>query len=137
MSNSYELILKVPFYDLDPMKVVWHGNYFKYFDQARFALFERYNIDLYEYLHEKRYAFPITRTSIKHIFPLRYNDEFICKAFVTEAKYKIVTNFEIRLTRDKTMCAKGKSEQLAVKLPEMELQFEIPADIRSALGLGQ
>jgi len=135
MSNSCELILKVPFCDLDPMKVVWHGNYLRYFDQARFALFERYNIDLYKYLHKKRYAFPITRTSIKHIFPLKYNDEFICKASVTEVKYKIVTNFEIRLTKDKTICTRGKSEQLAVKLPEMELQFEIPSDIRIALRL--
>ena len=37
--RSHEIRLSVPFHDLDPMDVVWHGNYLKYFDMARFALF--------------------------------------------------------------------------------------------------
>lgn len=134
MSYSFEIKLKVPFHDLDPMRVVWHGNYFKYFDKARFALFEAAGIDLYGYLMEKQYVFPITRTSVKHIAPLGPNDAFICKATVTEARYKIAMNFEIRRIPGNETCARGKSEQVAVKLPDMELDFEIPADIRSALG---
>ena len=35
---SYEVTLKVPFYDLDPMQIVWHGHYLKYFDIARSEL---------------------------------------------------------------------------------------------------
>ncbi|MFQ8625045.1 MAG: hypothetical protein ACLSA2_00440 [Candidatus Gastranaerophilaceae bacterium] len=27
---SAETLIEVPFYDLDPMNVVWHGNYIKY-----------------------------------------------------------------------------------------------------------
>ena len=30
-----QLIHKVEFYDLDPMNVVWHGNYIKYLEAAR------------------------------------------------------------------------------------------------------
>jgi acyl-CoA thioester hydrolase len=65
---------------------------------------------------------------------LRYRDEFTCKATVTEAQYKIVINFEIRLVGDNQLCARGKSEQVAVKYPAMEILFEIPDDIRKALG---
>ena len=36
-----ELELKIPFYDLDPMNVVWHGNYIKYMEQARCDLFSK------------------------------------------------------------------------------------------------
>ena len=32
--------IKVPFHDLDPGNVVWHGRYFKYFESARTLLFE-------------------------------------------------------------------------------------------------
>lgn len=51
-----------------------------------------------------------------------------------EAKYKIVIDFKIRLAKDNKICAKGRSEQVAVKCPEMEMMFEIPQDMRTALG---
>ena len=33
--------LKVEFYDLDPMNVVWHGNYLKYLEAARCDMLEK------------------------------------------------------------------------------------------------
>jgi acyl-CoA thioester hydrolase len=38
------------------------------------------------------------------------------------------------LIRDNQLCAGGRSEQVAVKYPDMEILFEIPDDIRIALG---
>lgn len=125
--------MTVPFHDLDPLQVVWHGNYMKYFDRARFALLKKYGVDLHLYSREKNIIFPLTRNSTKYIQPLRYQDEFICKAAVTESRYKIAMDFEIRLAGDGTVCTRAKSEQVAVKLPEMEILFEIPEDIRKAL----
>ena len=134
MSYSFELKLSVPFHDLDPMRIVWHGNYLKYFDQARFALFDHAGVNLYKYLIDKQYVFPITRTSTKHIAPLQPNDAFICKATVVEARYKISMAFEIRRLSDNTICTRGTSDQVAVIMPKMELELEIPKDIRKALG---
>ena len=134
MSYSYETQMKVAFHDLDPMQVVWHGNYLKYFDVARFGLFADAGIDLYDYMINRHYVFPVTRSSIKHIAPLRPFDEFICRGTVVEAEYKIVMDFEIRLAEDDQLCARGNSEQVAVKYPEMEMKFEVPMDIRKALG---
>jgi acyl-CoA thioester hydrolase len=134
MPASFEISLKVPFHDLDPLQVVWHGNYLKYFDIARFGLFENAGIDLYRYQLEKQFLFPITKTTVKHIAPLGLNDEFICKAAVTDTRYKIAMAFEIRLAATGKLCTRCTSEQVAVKTPSMELEFEIPADIRKALG---
>jgi len=136
MPASFEIKLKVPFHDLDPLQVVWHGNYFKYFDIARFGLFEKAGIDLHRYQVENQVLFPLTKNSVKHIAPLKFNDEFICKATVMEARYKITIAFEIRLAANAKLCARCTSEQVAVKTPSMELEFEIPADIRTALGFG-
>lgn len=133
MAFSFEINLSVPFHDLDPMMIVWHGNYFKYFDKARFALFDAAGIDLYRYMVDRQIVFPITRTSTKHIQPLRANNKFSCKATVTEARNKIAIDFEIRIING-DLCTRGKSEQLAVKLPDMDLEFEIPADIQRAFG---
>jgi acyl-CoA thioester hydrolase len=132
--KSYEVRLRVPFYDLDPLHMVWHGNYLKYFDIARSELFHSLGVDLFSYFNRTSYFFPITKTSTKHIVSLRYRDEFKCKATVTEARYKIVVEFQIRSGEMNHLCAKGRSEQLAVKYPEMEMMFEIPQEIRKALG---
>jgi acyl-CoA thioester hydrolase len=133
---SHEIELSVPFHDLDPMQIVWHGNYYKYFDQARFALFERHGVDLYRYFKESGYLFPIVKTTTKHIIPLRYGDLFHCRALVLEARAKIVIDFEIRLSRNGEIVTRGRSEQVAVRYPGMELEFEIPDEVRNALGHG-
>jgi len=133
-NHSSEIMHKVPFYDLDPMQIVWHGNYFHYFEDARVALFAQLGIDLYEFYTRTHYLFPIIKTSTKHIYPLRHGDEFICKASLVEGKMKIVVDFEISLKHDGKLCARGRTEQVTVKAPEMEIMFAIPDEIRKALG---
>lgn len=131
--RSTSVKLLVPYYDVDMMEVVWNGNYFKYFERARQALFLESGLDLRSYMKEKRFVFPVIRSKIKHIRPLRVNDEFICTAFLQEVKIKIVLGFEIRLTANGLVCAKGQSEQVALLLPEMEMAYQIPEDVQQAL----
>jgi acyl-CoA thioester hydrolase len=134
MRPSHEVTLKVPFYDLDPMQIVWHGNYLKYFDIARAELFDHLGVDLFDFHDRTNTIFPIIRTAVKHVRPLKRGDEFVCRATVKEARTKIVVTFEIRLVKDGTLCAKGSTEQVAVRVPEMELAFSIPEEICRALG---
>jgi acyl-CoA thioester hydrolase len=132
--KSCQVKFSVPFHDLDPLQIVWHGNYMKYFDMTRSDLFNKLGVDLYRVYEDSKYIFPITKTYTKHIFPLRFRDEFICQAKLIEAHHKIVITFEIRLVKNKVLCARGKSEQVAVKLPEMEIMLRIPDNVRQALG---
>lgn len=132
--KSCEVLFQVPFHDLDPMQMVWHGNYLKYFEVARSALFARSGVDLFRYFREKGCLFPIVKTATKHTASLEYLDEFRCIATLVEAQYKIVVEFQIRLLEDDRLCARGRTEQVAVKYPEKEILFEIPQDIREALG---
>ena len=130
---SSSVKLRVPFYDIDLMHVVWNGNYQKYFEVARQALFKECGLDLCRYMQEKKYAFPVIRSKVKHIRPLRLDDEFICKATLREASVKIVIDFEIRLIANGQVCATGRSEQAALLMPEMEMVFKIPEEIQKAL----
>jgi acyl-CoA thioester hydrolase len=132
--KSFELRKMVPFYDLDPMQIVWHGNYLNYFEDARRELLEHLGVDLYKYFEKTKTIFPIIRTSTKHIYPLRYRDEFICKATLVDARFKLVVDFEIRLAADDKICARGRTEQVAVLTPTMEILLRIPDEIRIALG---
>jgi acyl-CoA thioester hydrolase len=134
---SHEIHMTVPFHDLDPLQIVWHGNYLKYFDCARFAIFNHCGVDLHEYSKTSGFLFPVTRTSTKHILPLRYRDDFIVRAAVREAHIRIVLDFEIRLAEGGTVTTRGRSEQVAVKYPGDELMLQIPPEIENALTISE
>ncbi len=55
--RSFSVRLRVPFYHVDPMQVVWHGNYFKYFEAARDALFESIDVNLESFYPSPGYVF--------------------------------------------------------------------------------
>jgi len=132
-SVSTSVTLKVPYYDVDLMQIVWHGNYLKYFEVARQALFKKYGVDLGRHTEDLRYVFPVVRSVVKHIWPLRFDDEFICTAVLREARVRIILDFEIKLISNGKVCAKGWTEQVALRLPEMEMIFQIPEEIQKAL----
>ena len=132
---SFEAKYTVPFFDLDPMQIVWHGNYLNYFEIARGGLFIHCGVDLYSYYERQKILFPIIRTATKHIYPLRHLDEIIIKATLVDANIKLVVDFEIRRAQDGKVCTRGRTEQVTVKVPEMETIFSIPEEIRRAFGL--
>ncbi len=131
-SVSTSVTMKVPYHDVDLMRIVWHGNYLKYFEVARQALFREYGVDLQRYMEDTGYVFPIVRSTIKHIWPLRFDDDFTCKVVLKEARIRILLDFEIKLISNGKLCAKGWTEQVAVLLPEMEMVFQIPEEIQKA-----
>jgi acyl-CoA thioester hydrolase len=132
-SLSVSVSMKVPYFDVDIMQIVWNGHYFKYFEVARQAFFKECGLDLLEYAKKTGYLFPIIRSTIKHTRALRMDDEFVCTAILKEARIKIILDFVIKRLSDGLICAKGRSEQVAFFLPEMEMAFVIPEDIRKAL----
>jgi len=126
--------LQVPFHDVDPMRVVWHGNYLKYFDAARQALFDQAGLDLYAIHEQDGLLFPVTRMRVKYVHPLRFRDEFDCRATLVEATCRIVMDFEIKLAADGVVCVKGQSEQVAVRMPQGTLELRLPREVRRAFG---
>lgn len=131
---EHSVKLKIPFHDTDCMQVVWHGHYLKYFEIARDELFIQAGIDLHLFFHKSQYIFPIIRSSIKYIVPLRMRDEIICTAQVREAKRKIVIDFSIKRLSDNLICATGTTEQVAVPFSGIVMELEIPLEIQQALG---
>ncbi len=123
----------IAFYDLDPLGVVWHGNYLKYIDEARMALFDSAGLDLYGTVRSRpRYAFPIVRSSVKHVAPLLLRDRITVFARVTDARFKICLEFEVR-REDGVLSARARSEQVAVRLPELTMEYRIPSEVADAL----
>ena len=132
--RSFSIRLRVPFHHVDPMQVVWHGHYFKYFEAARDGLFDSLNISLESFYPQYGYIFPVVRGAVKFIRPLRYKDTFVCTARVVDVKRKIVIEYEITLESTAARCTTGRTEQVVLKMPEAEIEYEIPREILEAMG---
>jgi len=131
--QEYVVEMVVPFHDVDGMQVVWHGNYLKYFEISMAGLFKKAGFDLYEYYRTSGYIFPITKTSTRHIRPLRFNEFFFCKVKIMGYKRQIVADYEIRRKSDNTLCVTGHTEQVTVRTADFQLEFEVPKAIQDVL----
>lgn len=70
-SSEYEL--EISFEDLDPMNIVWHGNYVRYMEQARCKMLKELN---YTYLdmNNDGYGYPVAKMKTKFIKPATFGD---------------------------------------------------------------
>lgn len=126
--KSFEVRISVPFFDLDPMQIVWHGNYLNYFEIARAALFEHHGVDLYSYYEREKIIFPIIRTATKHIFPLKHRDEIIVKATLVDAHIKLVVDFEIHHQLDVGIHQRGLDDDFVAVLERKNMLRRRPDD---------
>ena len=102
--------MKVRFHECDPLQIVWHGNYFKYFEVGREDFCVKHGIS---YLDAKKYDFstPIVKTECVHKLPLKYNDEFqVETSFQNAAAAKMIFHYKI-ISSGKLICT-GKTTQV-------------------------
>lgn len=120
-----ETDIEVPFYDLDAMGVVWHGNYFRYFELVRCALLDRIGFG-YLQMQQSGYAWPIIDTRVKFIRPLVYQQRVRVRAAVAEYENRLKINYEIRDLADDARTTRGHTIQVAVDAHTRELCFVSP-----------
>jgi acyl-CoA thioester hydrolase len=120
-----EAEITVEFYDLDPMRIVWHGNYINYFEIGRRKLLQKLGYDYYE-MEESGYAFPIIEVSAKYLDSLRFKDRAIVKAILVEYENRLRIKYEIRNAETGVITTKGVSTQMAIDVKKNESCFVCP-----------
>ena len=119
--------IQVQFYDLDPMNVVWHGNYVKYMETARCALLTKIQYD-YNEMVKAGYAWPVVEMNLKYIRPLRFMQWV--RVEVTLVEYEVCMKLKYRFIDIETgkVVTKAESTQMAVKISTRESQLMTPPD---------
>lgn len=122
---STTIELKIPFYDVDSMEITWHGNYLKYFEQARCALLDK--ID-FNYLNMKAsgYGWPIVEMRIKYIRPSLFNQIVLVEATLTEYENRLKIDYIVRDKATDEILTKAHSVQMAVDLNTREALLVSP-----------
>jgi len=123
---SAEITLKAQFYDVDPMQVVWHGNYARYLEQARCELLDRIGYN-YTQMQASGYAWPIVELRVKYIRPIAFGQEFTAEAKIVGFENGLKIDYRLRALGSREVLTKAHTFQLPVKIATGELCIESPA----------
>ncbi len=102
--------LKARFHECDPLQIVWHGNYLKYFEEGREDFCRSHGIS---YLHAKANGFstPIVKSLCEHKLPLKYGDSFVVETtFINSDAAKMI--FEFRILKAGDLICTGQTVQV-------------------------
>jgi acyl-CoA thioester hydrolase len=117
--------ITVEFYDLDPLRIVWHGNYLNYFEVGRRALLQKIGYS-YDEMEKSGYAFPVIEVSAKYLNSLRLNDRAVVKAILMEYENRLLIRYEIRNAQTGVLSTKGSSTQMAFDIKKNDSCFVSP-----------
>ncbi len=120
------------FYDLDPMNVVWHGNYAKFFELARVALLDKIDYG-YEQMLRGGHMWPIVDMQIRFYRPVRLGQWIEVIAGLTEWETRLKLTYLIRDANDGRRLTKGRTLQVAVDAQTEEMLWEAPQILREKL----
>lgn len=123
LSETYSFT--IPFFDVDSMNIVWHGNYCKYLELARCQLLDKIGYN-YRAMAASGFSFPIVDIHLKYIQPLRFEQAIIITATLVEWQHRLKISYLIQdaVTREKL--TKAHTIQAAVEMKTNTLRLECP-----------
>lgn len=131
---SHTITLTPAFHDLDPMDVVWHGNYVRYFEQARCALLARFDYD-YPAMRDSGYAWPVVDLRVKYVRPLVYGQRVTVAATIVEWENRLKIDYLVRDADTGERLTKGHTIQVAVEIATREMCYVCPPVLWQRLGV--
>ncbi len=118
--------ITVRFSEVDSMKIVWHGNYLKYFEDGRESFGLRFNLGYLE-VYRHNVMIPIVKINCDYKKPLVYGDQlYVETRYIPTDAAKIVFEYTVSRKNDGEIVATGSSTQVFLT-PEGELLLTSPA----------
>jgi acyl-CoA thioester hydrolase len=132
--RACEIELVVPFHDLDPMNVVWHGRYVEYIEQARCALLAQFDFD-YPAMRESGYSWPVIELQLRYAKPARYGQRIRVRAELREIEHRLLIRYLITDAATGQRLTRGHTSQVAVDEARGEMCYRSPEILFRKLGI--
>ncbi len=117
--------IKVRFGEVDSMKIVWHGNYIKYFEDGRESFGLKYGLGYLD-VYKHNVMIPIVKVDCDFKKPLVYGDTAIVETrYIDCAAAKILFTYNVFRKEDLELMATGTSMQVFLT-PQGELLLTPP-----------
>lgn len=121
-----EITVPVRFSETDAMGVVWHGNYLKFFEDAREEFGRIYQVDYLD-VHKRGYFIPIVKSEINHKASIFYGERARVKAILEQHDAaKIVFRYEITNENTGQIAATGMTMQVFMFASDRTLELIKP-----------
>lgn len=114
----------VPFHDVDPAGVAWHGRYFKYFESARCALLNEVDYS-YRGMLDSGYLWPVVDAAVRYLRPLVLDQAFHVTACLREWEVRLVVDYKIE-DESRQLYTKARTVQVPVDAVTKEISFGSP-----------
>lgn len=122
---SAETFIEVPFYDLDPMNVVWHENYIKYLEVSRCDLLSKIGYT-YDDMKSDGFAYPVATMDLKFIKPSTFAQKLKIVTEILDVEPALNIKYEIFDAETNEKIFKAKSMQICVDIKTRESAYAAP-----------
>ncbi|MUK41863.1 acyl-CoA thioesterase [Aliivibrio fischeri] len=122
---SAEVMITTAFQDADPMGVVYHGNYFRFFEKARHEMLEKIGYS-YRDMMASGYVWPIIDTRVKYVKSIPYDHKIRVEATLTEWENRMRVDYVIYDAETNVRMTKAHTMQVAVSIETEEMCFVSP-----------
>ncbi|HEY0656458.1 MAG TPA: acyl-CoA thioesterase [Chryseosolibacter sp.] len=124
LTDQTEVVVK--FNEADPLGIVWHGHYIRYFEDGREAFGKRYGIAYLDFYHNGL-AVPVVSVNCDYKKPLRYGDSVIVETtYINSAAAKLKFEYKIYESKSRNLVATGQSLQVFVNARTFALELTMP-----------
>lgn len=119
--------IEVKFSEADPLGVVWHGHYIRYFEDGREAFGKKYGIG-YLAFYKNGFVIPIVDIQCKYKRSLRYGDSVRVEVeFIPTEAAKMVFRYLLFNAGSGELVATGSSVQVFLDKEGSVLQLSTPS----------
>ena len=129
-----EVVIEIPFHDVDVMGVAWHGHYVKYFEIARCALLDSIDYN-YPQMRDSGYAWPVIDLRIRYPRPLRFQQKVRVIARLEEWENRLKVGYLIEDADSGQRLTRGYTVQVAYDMKNDEMLFVSPHILFEKLGI--
>ena len=131
---SAEVEVQVQFYDLDPMEVVWHGNYVKYLEVARCALLDKIGYN-YGQMKASGYLWPIIEMNLRYPGSATFGQRLLLRAELVEWESRLRIDYLVSDAVSGARLNRATTTQVAVDIGSGEMCFVSPPVLFEKLGV--
>ncbi|MBW3696321.1 acyl-CoA thioesterase [Vibrio sp. T187] len=123
IKSQVELVTS--FQDADPMGVIYHGNYFRFFEEARRILMAQLEYNYVE-MKDSGYMWPVIDTRVKYVKAIPFNHAIKVSARLTEWENRLRVDYQIHDAQTGVRMCKAHTMQVAVEMSNEEMCFVSP-----------
>lgn len=125
-SLTHSTTIHVRFSECDPLKIVWHGNYVKYFEDGREDFGKHHDFSYLEIYSKNGLSVPLVHLEMDYKRTASFGETLRVETkLIDDPAAKIVFEYKIFNSANQIICT-GKTVQAFVHLEKQELQITMP-----------